>query len=119
MSLGRYWPLFIAIQAINAALFLPGVLICLWPALAHDLWIFWNKDDEKKIDAMSWWDAYTYLAWRNPVSNLRHLPGVSKPGRPLQLQQRTKNGVQQHRMVGWLGSTGYPVCQLFWTDGAW
>ena len=119
MSLGRYWPLFALIQLVNAALFLPGVVICLSPALAHDTWIFWNKDDEKKIDAMSWWDAYTYLAWKNPVSNLRHIPGVSKPGRPLWLQQKTVAGQPFHRMVGWLGSTGYPVCQPFWSSGPW
>lgn len=119
MALGKYWPLFILIQAVNALLFIPGTVVCLCPALAHDLWIFWNRDDEKMIEAMPWYKQYTYLAWRNPVSNLRHVWGVSKPGRPLCLKQRVHNGVQQHRMVGWLGSTGYPVCQIFWSDGAW
>jgi hypothetical protein len=119
MSLGKYWPLFALIQLVNLPLTVVGWGICLWPHLARASWLWWNEDDDAKIMSMSWWNQYTYIAWRNPVSNLRHIPGVSKPGRPLWLVQRTHNGVQQHRMAGWLGSTGYPVCQIFWSDGAW
>lgn len=116
-SLGRYWPLFVLIQLVNLPLAVVGWFLP--PPVAQMLWLWWNDDDAAMLDTMSMGAQYVYTAWRNPVSNLRHIPGVSKTGRPLWLKQRTHNGVQQHRMVGWLGSTGYPVCQLFWSDGAW
>ena len=118
----KYIPLFLLIQLVNLCLAPLGWIVCLLPGIAHDTWIFWNSVDPPELFPLTprrWWNAYVWLAWRNPVSNLRLIPGVSKPGRPLWIQQRTKNGVQQHRMVGWLGTTGYPVCQILWSDGAW
>jgi hypothetical protein len=52
---------------------------------------------------MSKWDAYVYLAWRNPVANLRHVPGVSKVGRPLWYWSNQK----YYAKAGWM-SDGYP-----------
>lgn len=111
----RYLPLFVLIQFVNLLLWPIGLVVCLWPAAAKASWIFWNSIDPPTI--LSWWRAYVWLAWRNPVSNLRLVPGVSKPGRPLWLYSTTYRGKPYHAMAGWLGTTGYPVLSI--GTGAW
>jgi hypothetical protein len=76
-----FWLLFAGIQAVNAILFIPGVFICLWPALARVTWIYWNSDDPPT--GWPWAHAYIWLAFRNNVANLRRVWGVSGAGRPL------------------------------------
>ena len=76
----RYIPLFILIQLVNLILMPIGWIVCLWPALARASWIFWNSIDPP---TGSWAYQYYWLAWRNPVSNLRLVPGVSGTNRPL------------------------------------
>jgi hypothetical protein len=105
MKTAAYAALFALIQLVNLPLMALGWLICLSPALAHDTWLWWNSDDQKLIDAMSWWNAYVYLAWRNPVANLRRIPGVSGKGRPLWYWSNQKF----YAKAGWM-SDGYPAC---------
>lgn len=99
----KYIPLFILIQVANFALMPVGWVLCVAPETTP--WLWSNDDDADLIETMHPWDRYVYLAWRNPVSNLRHLPGVSKPGRPL---WHWSNG-RYYAQAGWLGKTGYPV----------
>ena len=85
-----------------------GWLICLLPYAAVP-WLWSNDDDHLKINAMSRWGAYVYLAWRNPVANLRHVPGVSKVGRPLFYRTWLIRGKEFYIKAGWM-SDGYPAC---------
>ncbi len=102
----KYIPLYLLIQLVNLLLLPFGWVVCLWPSLAKASWIFWNSVNPP---TGSWWDQYVWLALRNPVSNLRLIPGVSRPGRPLWLKQFTIKGSPYYAMAGWLGTTGYPV----------
>lgn len=110
----RYLPLFILIQWVNLCLLPIGWIVCLVPSFAKATWLFWNS-----IDAPTgpWFSQYIWLAWRNPVSNLRLVPGVSKSGRPLWLYMIHIKGKPYHAMAGWLGTTGYPVLSI--GTGAW
>lgn len=103
---------FAAIQFVNLLLFVPGILICLWPALAKASWLWWNSDDG--MVGATWWQRYVWLAWRNPVANLRRVPLVSGAGRPLIYHWWTstpedfKSG--HYAKVGWeAGTPFYPV----------
>ena len=109
MKAAAYALLFALIQAVNLPLMVLGWVICLSPALAHDTWLWWNSDDEKLIDAMPWWDAYVYLAWRNPVANLRTVPGVSGKGRPLFYRTYSRGTREWYVKLGWM-SDGHPAC---------
>jgi len=114
----KYIPLLVLIQLVNLVLLPIGWLVCLSPQLAKASWIFWNDDDGVN-GRTTWWGQYCWLGWRNPVSNLRHIPGVSGVGRPLWLKSFTIRGKPYHIMAGWLGSTGYPVFQPLPTSGEW
>ena len=105
----KYIPLFLLIQICNLVLLPFGLVVCLWPKLAKLSWIFWNSIDPP---TGSWWATYVWLALRNPVSNLRLIPGVSRPGRPLWLKSILLSGKSYHAMAGWLGTTGYPVLSI-------
>lgn len=98
---------FILIQLVNLLLFPLGLLICLWPKLAKLSWIFWNSIDPP---TGTWLATYIWLALRNPVSNLRLIPGVSRTGRPLWNKQWLIRGTFYYAQAGWLGTTGFPVC---------
>ena len=102
----KYIPLYLLIQLVNLCLLPLGLVVCLSPSLAKLSWIFWNSINPPMGD---WWASYVWLALRNPVSNLRLVPGVSRPGRPLWLKDFTIKGKPYYIMAGWLGTTGYPV----------
>lgn len=111
----HFWLLIALIQAINITLMLPGAAVT-----AADLWLgtpepwLWDNSDDKPLQ-QHWSKGYTFywMVLRNPVANLRHVPGVSKRGRPL--FYRTWNWTwnklgfkkQFYVKVGWM-SNGYP-----------
>lgn len=111
-----YWLFFALIQIVNLALMIPGWFICLSPALAKTSWLWWNSDDGAV--GATYWARYRWLAWRNPVANLRRVSGVSALGRPLLYHWWTstpgdlKSG--HYIKVGWeVGPPYYPVFQPF------
>lgn len=99
----KHVPLFLLIQLINALLFLPGVFICLSPALAKATWIYWN-DDDGSGPGTSWWSRYTWLAWRNPVDNLKHWKWTQRPG-PLYYRTWIVKGKQLYFKCGWMSDS--------------
>lgn len=110
------WFLFALIQLVNLVLLPIGWLACLLPSLARASWIFWNDDDPPL--GFAWWKSYVWLAWRNPVSNLRRIRFVSGAGRPLiyhwwtKTPDDTKSG--WYVKIGWeSGPPYYPVFQPF------
>lgn len=98
----RYVLLFLLIQLINIPLTILGWLTCLSPTMAYCLWLWWN-DEDGSGPGTTWWSKYVWLAWRNPVANLKHVPGVSGVGRPLWYWSNQKF----YAKAGWL-SNGYP-----------
>lgn len=100
------WLLFALIQIVNIPLMILGWFICLSPTLAKILWLWWNNEDGAVGN--TWWSRYVWLAWRNPVANLRHVPGVSKVGRPLLYKTWTWRNKQFYYKLGWM-SDGFPV----------
>jgi hypothetical protein len=104
----KYIPLFILIQLVNIPLMVLGWVLC---ALPYDVvpWLWSNDDDHSLLSTMTYWQRYVYLAWRNPVANLRHVPGVSKVGRPLFYRTWTLRSKQWYVKAGWM-SDGYPAC---------
>lgn len=78
----KYIALFILIQLLNLPLMVLGWFIC---ALPYPMvpWLWRNDDDNQLLLLMGKWEEYVYIAWRNPVANLRHVKGVSGKGRPL------------------------------------
>jgi hypothetical protein len=108
------WLLFALIQIVNLPLMVLGWLICLLPSLARFTWLWWNDDDGAV--GHTWWQQYVWLAWRNPVANLRRVRGVSAPGRPLFYRwwpdtedpSDIKGG--HYVKIGWeVGAPYYPV----------
>lgn len=106
------------IQFVSANLAFLGLFICLSPALAKASWLWWNSDDGAV--GATYWARYRWLAWRNPVANLRRVPGVSGPGRRLTYHwwvsnPETADPKSGHYIkVGWLsGPPYYPVFQPF------
>jgi hypothetical protein len=111
-----WWPFFALIEFVNVPLMALGWFICLWPALAKGTWLWWNADDGDP--GKTWWARYVWLAWRNPVADLRLVRGVAGPGRPLIYHWWTstpddiKSG--HYIKVGWeSGPPYYPVFQPF------
>jgi hypothetical protein len=101
----KYILLFALIQCGNLPLMVIGWFVCLSPALARLTWLWWNSDDPP---AGAWGAQYVWLAWRNPVANLRHVPGVSAKGRPLWYWTHTFGSRQFYAKAGWM-SDGYPA----------
>jgi hypothetical protein len=101
----RYALLFALIQLVNLPLMVAGWFLCLLPTVP---WLWWNDDDYALIRDMTYWRRYVYIAWRNPVANLRHVPGVSKVGRPLYYRTWLVKGRQLYFKAGWM-SNGYPA----------
>jgi hypothetical protein len=103
------WGLFALIQLLNLPLMVVGWFLP--PPVAQMLWLWWNDDDAALIEPMSMGAQYIYLSWRNPVANLRHVPGVSAKGRPLYYRTWLVKGRQLYCKAGWL-SDGYPCCSF-------
>lgn len=110
------WLWFVLIQLVNIPLMAMGWIICLSPTFAAFTWLWWNSDDGVN-GRTKWWDEYVWLAWRNPVANLRRVKFVSGPGRPLIYKWMTstpdnlKSG--HYIKVGWeVGPPYYPVFSL-------
>jgi hypothetical protein len=111
-----WWLFFVLFQIVNLVLMVPGWFIGMWPALAKGSWLWWNVDDGDP--GKTWWARYVWLAWRNPVADLRLVPGVSGPDRPLIYHWWTstpgdiKSG--HYIKVGWeSGPPYYPVFQPY------
>lgn len=103
------WTRFVLGQIVNVPLMVLGWFICLEPGLAELSWLWWNTDDDTLISYMNWWQAYVYLAWRNPVANLRRVPGISLKGGPLLYRNWTWRGKEFYYKVGYSPGTGYPM----------
>jgi hypothetical protein len=97
----KYILLFSLIQLLNMPLMVLGWFLCLLRPIP---WLWNNTDDTSKLSEMTYWEAYVYTALRNPVANLRHVPGVSAKGRPLWYWSNGK----YYAKAGWL-SDGY-IC---------
>lgn len=116
MEFAKYVLLFIAIQVIALILAVLGIPICAtlaasgvipWPRWA---WL-WNN----QVDGIygpgnphTRWQAFLWTALRNPVNNLRFVPGVSKAGRPLWRKTWGARPGGWYAQAGWENS-GYPV----------
>lgn len=99
--------LFIFVQLLNIPLMVLGWFICLDPLIADCLWLWWNSDDPP-YQAWSWWETYVWLAWRNPVANLRHVKFVSGKNRPLFYRTWVWFKKEFYVKAGWM-SDGYPA----------
>jgi hypothetical protein len=116
----KYVLLFVLIQLVNIPLMLAGVPICAVLAAIQPessthypkwAWIWDNEIDgvygpENPHTA---WQAFYWTALRNPVNNLRFVPGVSKPGRPLWYRTWVWFGRQFYAKAGWANVTGWPM----------
>lgn len=102
------WIRFTLTQLVNIPLMVMGWLLC---ALPYGLvpWLWQNSDDSGIIVDMTYWQRYVYEAWRNPVSNLRHVPGVSLKGGPLLYRSWFWFGKQFYYKLGYSPGTGYPM----------
>lgn len=116
MKKALWWLLYVLIEAINAPLMILGWFVCLWPALAKGTWLWWNVDDGDP--GKTWWTRYVWLAWRNPVADLRKIPGISGPDRPILYDwyggtpEDLRSG--HYYKIGWeSGPPYYPVFQPF------
>jgi hypothetical protein len=98
------WLLFALIQLVSLALTPPGWFLCALPA--HRVPKLWQNDDAVTL-GMSRWQLYVYEGWRNPVSGLRNVPGVSGKGRPLYYRTWVLKGKQFYFKCGWM-SDGLP-----------
>jgi hypothetical protein len=111
-----YVALFAAIQLVNLPLtvvgwFILAFYIFVWRSLPRWTWVWQNDDDawfNQYPKPVTRWDAFDWLALRNPVANLRHVPGVSKVGRPLYYRTWLVKGKQFYLKCGWM-SDGYPA----------
>jgi hypothetical protein len=126
-----YVLLFAAIQAAAAVLFIVGVPVCALyayllpnrrtksrttglPIMSFPKWAWvWSNDEDGVYPPWyhrvnpSWSYSRTIFVWtalRNPVNNLRYVPGVSKVGRPLWRKEFGK----WYAQAGWNGA-GNPV----------
>lgn len=95
----KYIVLFVILQLIFLALFIPGLVLC---ALPYNMipWM-WRND----LDPIP---NYVWLALRNPVSNMRLVPGVSKIGRPYWRKTWGAKPGGFYAHAGW-NASGYPV----------
>lgn len=106
----KYLPLFVLIQLVNLPLMVIGFFIVPFDVLFNEPvpWIWENMDDAPQL-AWSKWRTIVWLAFRNPVANLRHIKGVSKAGRPLFYRTWTLWGKLFYVKAGWM-SNGFPAC---------
>lgn len=130
-----YIGLFITIQLVSLVLTGVGLLICAlgaWitpnratksrvtglPILSFNKWFWLWSNDEDGIYPT--WYARVNSAWsyervifvwtalRNPCNNLRFVPGVSNPGRPLYYRAGLIKGKPFYLKMGWEAKTGWP-----------
>jgi hypothetical protein len=122
----KYILLFVLIQLVSLVLAIIGIPVCglltaaglmhlgadnkaHFPAWA---WLWDNNEDGVSPvfynPSGSRWKAFVWIALRNPVSNLRFVPGVSGVGRPLYYRTWLVKGRQFYFKAGWL-SDGYPA----------
>ena len=126
----KYIPLFILIQIVSLVLQIIGI-----PVVAYLAWFgSWQRQAKQPLHFPAWawlWDndedgvlPYSYMrdnlsssaelscfiwtALRNSVANLKHVPGVSKVGRPLYYNTWTIGGKLFYAKAGWM-SNGYPA----------
>jgi len=92
---------------VNIPLMVLGWFICLSPALAKASWLWWN-DEDGAGPSVKWWDQYIWLGWRNSVANYKHVPGVSKVGRPAYRKTWGPKPGGFYFQAGW-EPNGYPV----------
>jgi hypothetical protein len=106
----HYWLVFLLIQLINLPLMVIGWFVVPFDVLeGNDVpWIWENLDDTPQ-PSWSKWRTIRWLAFRNPVANLRHVKGVSAIGRPLFYRTWTEFGKLWYIKLGWM-SNGYPAC---------
>jgi len=97
------WLLFALIQFVSLTLTPLGWFICLLPM--DYVPALWQNPDVSSTWA--YWPRYVYEGWRNPVSGLRNVPGVSGKGRPLFYRNWTVKGREFYFKCGWL-SDGLP-----------
>jgi hypothetical protein len=128
----KYLPLFLLIQAVSLVLGIIGIPIC--AALAYTkswtyainmdqhhwkwkiVWL-WDNDEDgiapwHYLRWHQWSTARTVFTWtalRNPVNNLRFVPGVSKIGRPLWRIDWDMFGKAFYAQAGWRPTDGWPV----------
>jgi hypothetical protein len=98
------WLWFALIQLISALLTPIGWVVCLLPSPAVP-WLWQNED--AVVLTQSYWERYIYEGWRNPVSNLRYVRGVSGVGRPLFYRTWTMLGKEFYVKAGWM-TDGFP-----------
>jgi hypothetical protein len=96
-------PIFWLIQFLGVNLAVPGWFICLSPPLAKLTWLWWN-DDDPPTDK-SWWAAYVWLAWRNPVDNFKHVKWTQRQGGPLAYKTWVWNGSEFYYKAGWMSDS--------------
>lgn len=119
--------LFIAIQIVALVLAVVGLpivgllsLLQAWdkPAIAAQwhwpsraFWI-WDNDEDgicaPGLTPPTPWGAFYWSALRNPVNNLRYVPGVSKVGRPLWRKTWGAKPGGWYAQAGW-NPSGFPV----------
>lgn len=76
------------------------------------MWIWDNEEDGiEGFLPFSKLDEFTWTEIRNPVANLRHVPGVSGMNRPLWWKTFTILGKQYYYKFGWM-SDGLPACSF-------
>lgn len=110
----KYIPLFILIQLVNLPLMIVGFFIVPYDVIFNKpVPYIWENMDDTPQPAWSKGRTIVWLAFRNPVANLRYIKGVSKTGRPL--FYRTWFWTvgswkkQFYIKLGWM-SNGYPAC---------
>lgn len=88
------------------------------PAFPKWAWIWDNQEDgifgvTPQGFGRPWtrWNAFYWSAIRNPVANLRHVPGVSGVGRPLLYKTFMMFKRQFYVKFGWM-SDGFPACSV-------
>lgn len=130
-----YIALFILIQAASLVLAVIGLPICAilaWGGFSKvdsvtGLWhwpkAFWLWDNDEDGVYPYWymhtnpnWSVarieFTWAALRNSANNLRFVPGVSKPGRPLFYRTWLTGSRQFYAKAGWAPARGWPMLSL-------
>ena len=95
---------FFVIEFVSVNLTVIGLFVCLLPYRMVP-WIWKNDIDQP---AGTRWQFYVWIALRNPVSNLRLVPEVSKIGRPYWRKTWGAKPGGFYAHAGW-NASGYPV----------
>lgn len=138
MRLAGYIALFVVIQAVSLVLAILGLPICAFLAFRGKFNTGNNFDDTQHIQSFPTWawlwsndedgvypfwyakinptwsvgrTVFVWTALRNPVNNLRFVPGVSKKGRPFWRKTWGSKPGGWYVQAGWNGS-GWPVISV-------